>query len=184
MATPSYTDAGVSVQKGGYVRVVALEAQPLTREAFAPFGALPPDEGDEPTADLEFLHADGWVNYIGHALDEVDVVDGALRCDVLNRHDTHTQTLMPVSGDAVIVVAPAAVTFAAADDLASARAFVVRRYECVHLRRGTWHWGPYPLDAPQLRIFNVQGRGYPNDNGVAALARDLDAVLAIATRIS
>ncbi len=89
------------------LRVVGLEAQPLTRDAFAPFGVLPPDEGDTPTADLEFQLDDGWVNYIGHTLDEVEVVDGALRCDVLNRHDTHTQTLMPVSGDAVIVVAPA-----------------------------------------------------------------------------
>jgi hypothetical protein len=27
-----------------------------------------------------------------------------------------------------------------------------------------------------VRVFNIQGRGYPNDNGVAALARDLGTV--------
>jgi ureidoglycolate hydrolase len=161
----------------GDLRTVTLRAEPLSREGFAPFGALPPDEGDEPTADLEFLLADGWVNYIGHTLDEIDVVDGALRCDVLNRHDTHTQTLMPVSGDAIVVVAPADVAMTTDDDVATARAFVVRQYECVHLRRGTWHWGPYPIGAPTVRVFNIQGRGYPTDNGVAALARDLGVVL-------
>src|SRR4051794_16585528 len=160
-------------------RIVTLAPAALTRDGFAPFGALPPDEGDEPTADLEFTLADGWVNYISHALDEIDVVDGALRCDLLNRHDTHTQTLMPVSGDAIVVVAPADVAMTSEDHVATARAFVVRQYECVHLRRGTWHWGPYPIGAPSVRVFNIQGRGYPNDNGVAALSGDLGIVLEV-----
>jgi ureidoglycolate hydrolase len=163
----------------GDLRVIPLEPKPLTRDGFAPFGVLPPDEGDEPTADLEFRLNDGWVNYIGHTLGEIEVVDGELRCDVLNRHDTHTQTLMPVSGDSVVVVAPAAVPLTTAADLETVRAFVVRRYECVHLHRGTWHWGPYPVGADMVRVFNIQGRGYPNDNGVAAIARDLSAVFAV-----
>jgi ureidoglycolate hydrolase len=161
------------------VRIVALEPRPLTVEAFLPFGVLPRDEGVHPTADLEFTLDDGWVNYISHSLDEIDVVNGALHCGVLNRHDTHTQTLMPVSGDAVIVVAPADVSMATDADVETARAFVVRRYECVHLHRGTWHWGPYPIGDADLRIFNIQGRGYPNDNGVAALASGLATVLAV-----
>ena len=57
---------------------------------------------------------DGWVNYIGHTLDEIEVRDGRLRCELLNRHDTHTQTLMPMSGDALVVVAPAGVDFSRA----------------------------------------------------------------------
>ena len=68
-------------------------------------GYIPP-QGDAPTADLEFLQNDGWVNYIGHTLGEIDVVDGALRCDVLNRHDTHTQTLMPVSFRGILPPSP------------------------------------------------------------------------------
>jgi ureidoglycolate hydrolase len=166
------------------LRILTLEPQPLTPEAFAPFGVLPPDEGDAPTADLEFRLNDGWVNYIGHTLDEVEVVDGALRCDMLNRHDTHTQTLMPLSGDSIIVVAPADVPLTADDELATVQAFVVRRYECVHLRRGTWHWGPYPIGAESVRVFNIQGRGYPNDNGVATFAKDLGVVFAIQTVLS
>jgi ureidoglycolate hydrolase len=165
-------------------RIVPLTPQPLSRDAFAPFGVLPPDEGDAPTADLEFRLDDGWVNFIGHTLDELDVVDGALHCDVLNRHDTHTQTLMPMSGDAVLVVAPADVPLTSDDELTTVRAFVVRQYECVHLRRGTWHWGPYPIGAASVRIFNIQGRGYPNDNGMATFARDLGVVFAVPKDVS
>ena len=48
--------------------------EPRRRESFAPFGVIPPDEGDgNPTADLEFTRDDGWVNFIGHTLDEIEV---------------------------------------------------------------------------------------------------------------
>ena len=155
------------------MRTISLDAEPVTAEAFARFGVLPPDEGDgRPTADLEFLNDDGWVNYIGHSLDEVEVVDGRLRCELLNRHDTHTQTLMPMSGPAVVVVAPAGVDFSRPEHLDTVRAFRLPQHACVHLRRGTWHWGPYPIGAGDVRIFNIQGRGYPDDNAVVRLAED------------
>ncbi len=154
------------------VRTIVLDAEPATPESFAPFGVLPGDEGAPPTADLEFQWNDGWVNYIGHDLSEIQVVDGRYRCELLNRHDTHTQTLMPVSDDAMVVVAPAAVDFSLPSHFETVRAFFVPRFTCVHLARGTWHWGPYPCSMPSVRIFNIQGRGYVRDNGIAWLARD------------
>jgi ureidoglycolate hydrolase len=166
------------------MRTVRLDAQPPTRSSFAAFGTLPPEENDgNPTADLEFLWNDGSVNFIGHTLDELDVVDGWLRCELLNRHDTHTQTLMPMSGDAIVVVAPAAVDFSEPAHFDAVRAFVMSRHTCVHLHRGTWHWGPYPLDSPSVRIFNVQGRGYANDNGIAWLARDYGVVYEVPAQV-
>ena len=96
-------------------RTIELRPEPATREAFAPYGVIPPFEGDGfPTADLVFTRNDGWVNFIGHTLDEIEVRDGRLRCELLNRHDTHTQTLMPMSGDALVVVAPPDVDFSEA----------------------------------------------------------------------
>ena len=93
-------------------RTIELALEPATRESFAAYGVLPPFEGDgQPTADLVFTRDDGWVNFIGHTLAEIEVRDGRLRCELLNRHDTHTQTLMPMSGDALVVVAPAEVDF-------------------------------------------------------------------------
>ena len=168
---------------GAGVRMIELTPQRLTPESFALFGVLPPDEGDgAPTADLEFLRNDGWVNYISHSLDEIDTTDGMLRCDVLNRHDTHTQTLMPVDADAVIVVAPPDVDFSQAGHLDTVRAFVVARHNCVHLHRGTWHWGPYPIGTTNVRIFNIQGRGYPSDNDVTRFARDFGVIFGVSTQ--
>ena len=166
------------------MKTIRLDLEPVTAAAFAPFGALPPDEGDgHATADLEFLQHDGWVNYIAHSLDEITVSAGGYRCDLLNRHDTHTQTLMPMTGRSLIVVAPAAVAFADAADFDAVRAFEIPQYGCLHLARGTWHWGPYPLDAPDLRIFNIQGRGYPADNAVAHFVRDHDLAYVVKTKL-
>jgi Ureidoglycolate lyase len=155
------------------VRTIELPAPLVTAAAFAPFGVLPPDEGDgEPTADLDFVLDDGWVNYIEHGLDEIEVVDRALRCEVLNRHDTHTQTLMPMTGPAVIVVAPSAADFSTSADIDRVVAFTLPQHACVHLTRGTWHWGPYPVGAATVRIFNIQGRGYTRDNAMVRFPQD------------
>ena len=165
-------------------RTIDLEPIAATRDSFADYGVLPPDEGDgQPTADLEFLLADGWVNYIGHALGEVEVRDGRLCCTLLNRHDTHTQTLMQMSGDAVVVVAPANVDFSRPEHFDTVKAFALPQHTCVHLHRGTWHWGPYPVGADHVRIFNIQGRGYPNDNGVVELTRDHGVVFTVGARV-
>jgi hypothetical protein len=155
------------------VRTITLRPTVVDAGTFAPFGVLPPEEGDgRPTADLVFTQNDGWVNYIAHTLDEIDVADDTYRCELLNRHDTHTQTLMPVSCDAVLVVAPPDIDFSRPEHYDTVQAFRLPRHACVHLHRGTWHWGPYPVGADTVRIFNIQGRGYPLDNGVVAFAAD------------
>jgi ureidoglycolate hydrolase len=165
-------------------RTIVLAAQALTPESFMPFGAVPSDEGTEhDVADVEFLWADGHVNYIGHRRDEVPAGVVGLRCELLNRHDTHTQTLMPMDGEAVIVVAPAAVDFTEPAHLDTVRAFHVGRGQCLHLWRGTWHWGPFPVADESLRLLNVQGRRYAEDNGVAELARDCGIVFEVDARV-
>ncbi len=100
------------------LRTIVLVAESLTPAAWEPFGALPDDEGSEhDVAEAEFLWDDGCVNYISHTADEVEESVVGLRCTLVNRHDTHTQTLMPVDNDAVIVVAPASVSFDVETDL-------------------------------------------------------------------
>ena len=156
------------------MRCINLSLERVTHESWAPFGAIPSDEGTEhDTAALEFLWNDGGVNFISHTNDEIPfTAAGAACCELLNRHDTHTQTLMPYDTDAYAVVAPAGVDFSQSDHFATVRAFHLPRLSVVHLARGTWHWGPYPLADESVRIFNIQGRGYPNDNAIAWLARD------------
>jgi ureidoglycolate hydrolase len=152
-------------------RTIAVKAEGLTVEAWGPFGQIPVDETDPvDPVHMEFKLADPHCNFIFHSYDEVArTAAGRMVCDHLNRHDTATQTLMPMNCDAVLVVAPASVDFSSPEHLESVRAFVLRRHEICNLAIGTWHWGPFPIGPGHVRLLNVQGKGFPNDNLVARL---------------
>ena len=90
-----------------------MVAKPLTEDAWSPFGWLPvadidPRDGKQR---MTFEWDDAHVNLIGHARSEVPETADGLRCEMLFRHDTHTQALMPLNVPAVIVVAPADIEF-------------------------------------------------------------------------
>jgi ureidoglycolate hydrolase len=141
---------------------VVIEVHPLDSDAFAPFGWLPVTEGDEADErqQLTFEWADVHLNYIAHAPDElVRVPEGAV-VERLYRHQTHTQALTPVNTDSVIVVAPPSAA-CSADAL---RAFLLHPLDTVVLHRGTWHWGPFPVGDEPVRLLNLQGRRYREDN--------------------
>lgn len=148
-------------------RTLRLTAAPLTAAAWEPFGWLPVADTDpaDNAHHYEFLWNDPHVNFIGHAYDEVEhVADGAAWCAVMYRHDTHTQTLMPINCEAIIAVAPAGVDFSAPEHFETIRAFLLHPLDALVLFRGSWHWGPFPLGTEPVRLFNVQGRGYRDDN--------------------
>src|ERR1700749_1173691 len=153
-----------------------LTPEALTEAGWAPFVWIPVADADprDGKETMTFEWADAHVNLIGHTLDEVPRTARGLRCEMLFRHDTHTQALMPLNVPAVIVVAPADVEFAdpegAVADADSIRAFRIEPLESLVLHRGTWHWGPFPLEGPEVRLFNVQGLRYAEDNRCVDLA--------------
>jgi ureidoglycolate hydrolase len=155
---------------GGAVRQIV--PKPLRRDTWAPFGWLPVDDTDPSDGSnvLEFAWEDAHVNRIGHRRDEVAEVPGGLRCEVLFRHATHTQVLMPLDIVAVIVVAPAGLAMTGLSDADEVRAFLIEPLASVVLHRGTWHWGPYPVGSDSVTLFNVQGRRYAEDNTSVDLA--------------
>ena len=157
----------------GMREVVAVRLSP---EAFAPFGWLPVSDTDPIDAALpfEFAWNDAHVNVISHAPDEVEHSERGLVCDRFYRHDTHTQTLLALDTHSVVAVAPAAATFASPTDLGEVRAFVVAPLEGFALARGTWHWGPFPLGDAPVRLWNVQGKRYREDNVCVELDPALD----------
>ena len=165
------------------MRTVALAAEPLTADAFAPFGWIPVPDTDPADGEqtLTYEWADPHLNTIEHTFDEIEHgTDGAPHCDRFYRHDTHTQALMPLNVDAVVAVAPAATEFAELDDLDDVRAFLLHPQDCVVLHRGTWHWGPFPLGPEPVRLLNVQGRGYLDDNASVVLPDAIGAVISVA----
>ena len=155
---------------------------PLTGDGWAPFGWLPVPDTDPRDGDhrLEFAWQDVHVNRIGHRRDEVPAVPGGLRCEVLFRHATHTQVVMPLDVTAVVVVAPAGLSMHSPDDVGQVQAFVLDTLEPIVLHRGTWHWGPYPIGAESVELFNVQGLRYAEDNesvDLAALGAPVDVLI-------
>jgi ureidoglycolate hydrolase len=156
----------------------SIEAQPLTAEAWAPFGWIPvtdtdPADGDER---LTFVWNDVHLNVISHTPQEITRTTNGLLCDGMFRHDTHTQALLTLDVVSVIAVAPAEVTFDGSGDIDTVRAFVLRPLDSFVLHRGTWHWGPFPLGDRPVTLYNVQGLRYAEDNAKVDLA---DKALAV-----
>jgi ureidoglycolate hydrolase len=161
--------------------MVQLTAQPVTADAWAPFGWLPradtdPDDGKDT---LHFEWADPHLNVIAHASDEVEHTPAGAICAVMYRHDTHTQALMSINCDAIVAVAPASVDFSDAAHLDTIRAFLVHPLDVFVLHQGTWHWGPFPLGQDPVRLLNVQGLRYAEDNRSVDLAQTAGAVVEV-----
>jgi ureidoglycolate lyase len=153
----------------GHSTSYVVRAEPLTAEAFAPFGQVV-KEGEMvmELRDGEMFH-----------LNVLHYDRGDLRCDHLNRHHKATQMLVALAGKpSLLVVAPKEHDFSTTDHLEHVRAFICDGTAGVNLALGTWHWGPYPIhDA--IDLVNVQGKGFANDNEIAYLERDLATVVEV-----
>jgi ureidoglycolate hydrolase len=159
-------------------RIRSVTAQLVSPKSWQPYGQIPVDETEpEDNTVISFKWGDPHVNFIGHQYDEIQHTERGSFCDLLNRHDTATQTLMPMNMDALVVVAPAEVDFSAAEHIDRIEAFVLRQHQCINLSVGTWHWGPFPTSPGRVQLFNIQGRRFAEDNKVAYLERDLGILI-------
>ena len=153
---------------------VTIDAKPFTPEAWAPFGWVPvaDTDGRDAVHTLAFAWGDAHLNFIQHGPEEVKHANDGLVVDGFFRHDSHTQALMPLNCESVIAVAPAIVDFSGPHQLEAVHAFVLRPGTVFVLHRGTWHWGPFPLGAQPVRLLNLQGKRYREDNtGVDLMAK-------------
>jgi ureidoglycolate lyase len=134
-------------------------AEPLTREAFLPFGSVlwRPDAaadangagwawwaeaGALPAADRPY--AVGWL--------QLEPVEPEF--DWAERHAASVELIVPLGGDCVVYVAPPGET------PAGFRAFRVRAGEGVVLDPGVWHGAPFAVDRPvAAAVFLRRGTG-------------------------
>ena len=159
-----------------------ITPEPLRAESWSPFGWLPVEDTDprDGVQVLDFAWHDAHVNLIGHRREEVPRVPGGLRCEELFRHVTHTQVVMPLDVMAVVVVAPRSLDPFTPADVDQVQAFVIPPLAPIVLHQGTWHWGPYPVGAESVQLFNVQGLRYREDNertDLGALGAAVDIVM-------
>jgi ureidoglycolate lyase len=146
-----------------------VQAEPLTAEAFSPFGQV------IATGDMD-MELRGGEQF---ALNVLSYDHRPLVCDHLNRHHRATQALVALAGrPTLIVVAPPELDFSTTDHLAGVRAFVCDGTAGVNIALSTWHWGPYPL-MDHVDLVNVQGAGFLDDNEVAHLERDLGITITV-----
>jgi len=150
-----------------------IAATALSATAFAPFGWLPVADTDPADGDhrLQFAWEDPHVNVISHSREEMLQVAGAICCDKMFRHLSHTQALLVLDNPSVLAVAPPEVDFSEEGGIETVRAFRLAPHDSFVLHRGTWHWGPFPLGVEPVHLYNVQGLRYVDDNESADLTR-------------
>ena len=123
--------------------------QPLTKEAFAPYG----DVIDMPTEAGRNYYEDALGNLRAAARPSLSVAlreptpDRPLTSELLERHEFSSQTFVPVDvGRWLIVVAPHAK--AGGPDLGGLKAFIADGRHGVTYKPNTWHHGLTTLDKP------------------------------------
>ena len=135
-----------------------LIPQPLTKEAFAPFG----DVIDVPDVPGRTYYEDalGNLRSTAHASLSVslkaETPDRPLRSDYLERHEFSSQTFVPLDVERwLIVVAPHAA--AGGPEVSGMKAFIATGKQGVTYRPDTWHHGLTVLDRPG-RFADFMGR--------------------------
>jgi ureidoglycolate lyase len=123
--------------------------QPLTREAFAPFG----DVIDVPNEAGRTYYEEALGNLRPEAQASLSMTfrlptfERPLRSTTMERHEFSSQSFVPVDvGRWLIVVAPHAA--AGGPDMEKARAFIANGQQGVTYRPDTWHHGLTTLDRP------------------------------------
>jgi ureidoglycolate lyase len=140
-----------------------ITPQPLTREAFAPFG----DVIDIPDAAGRTYYEEALGNLRPEARPSLslslkaETADRPLTAEMLERHEFSSQTFVPIDvGRWLIVVAPHAP--AGGPDLAGVRAFIATGKQGVTYKPDTWHHGLTVLDRPgrfAVFMWRVGGKG-------------------------
>lgn len=146
-----------------------IPAEPLTAEAFAPFGDVLSTEGSRHFSinegSSERYHDLARVELIGRdARTQLSIFRGQaftlpVRLRVLERHPLGSQAFMPLSGRPyLVVVAPLGERVRSSD----IRAFLARGDQGVNYHAGVWH---HPLLALETTSdFLVVDRGGPGEN--------------------
>jgi ureidoglycolate lyase len=151
---------------------IQLRAEPLTREAFAPFGEVVDARGLTGVAinDGQALRFDDFAAIDvatggGHprlAIFQVKAVAPPLALRLLERHPLGTQAFVPWAGHRFVVVVASPELRPDELEPARLRAFVTDGRQGTNYRRGTWH---HPLLALDGGEFLVLDRGGPGKNG-------------------
>ncbi len=156
-----------------------IVAQPLTADAFAPFGQLIalPKGGGRPSdfgAQLRFDHAAKLENGRGDgakpnlAVVRVAASVGPYRIDMMERHEFSSQAFVAIDvARFLTIVAPTLPD--GAPDIANLRAFVGGPGQAINYDAGTWHFPLIALERAGVFSLLMWEDGTPGDCGIVAI---------------
>jgi ureidoglycolate lyase len=160
-----------NLQKGGKMKLVEIKIEELTGESFKPYG----DIIDIPNRKPDFSDDDSdlWCG-----IGEVKVEKGASQfcwldvkrqrpflCNNLECHINTSETMIPVSGQSVVVVALPEQDSVSLNlpDPKSIKAFFVNGSKGFNFKPRVWHWLPYPLSTKASFILLFK-KGTPEED--------------------
>ena len=143
------------------LKQVTIQAQPLTAEAFAPYGRVV--EADRQELNMTEGHFTARLMTVHRAPETVGRI---------NRHMDHSQMFVPLSGDpTVLVVAPPDVPMDGFDATKIA-AFKTNGRQTIIFHTGTWHIEPRALGQDSCQVINVQTNVFRNHTELLHLEDD------------
>ena len=136
-------------------RIVSIPVEPLTEEAFSPYGELLSVK-DRP-ADFQGVSSVGWkAGFESTASPAIMLLSSryvGMQFNLLERHFNVTQTFIPLGGVPSIVAVAAPTPGDEVPQPESLRAFLIDGSAGYVLHKGTWHsLDRYPLRPPSAEI--------------------------------
>jgi ureidoglycolate lyase len=149
-------------------KVLQIKAEPLTAEAYRPFGqVIGIDRVRMKIVNDRFC------------MDTISMKRQSFRIAHLNRHIKSTQALIPLGGKAcLVVVAPPTIDLDSPEDLKQVRAFINDGSCGVNIDLGTWHMALLPL-GPEMSMVTIQGEHSGEDTEERSFEETFATVLEI-----
>jgi ureidoglycolate lyase len=124
---------------------VSVKVQPLTPEAFAPYGRVVQSERQD------LLMEDGKFTARLMTVKRVPEV-----VDHINMHTDHSQMFVPLAGERLVVIVAPPEQPAESFDPSSIAAFLTDGKQTFIFHPGTWHIEPRAADKDECQVINVQ----------------------------
>ncbi len=152
------------------MQVIQIKAEPLTSEAFRPYGQVIGQD------DISLALKNGEQ----FRMTIIDMPNCGYQIRSLNYHQNSTQALVPLEGQAcLVVVAPPGLAFQESSDLKQVKAFLCDGSAGINLGLCTWHQALLPIGA-QMKMVNIQGANSSADTHRCDFERTLDAIIEVA----
>jgi ureidoglycolate lyase len=149
-------------------KVLQIKAEPLTAEAFHPFGQVIGID----TVQMKIVND-------RFRMSTITTTYRPFRIAHLNRHIKSTQALIPLGGKAYLaVVAPPTVNLDNPEDLKQVKAFINDGSSGINLDLGTWHMALLPL-GPKMTMVNIQGEHSAEDTEERSFTEKFETIIEI-----